>query len=148
MSLLRRSNPTAHVEAPPAAEPAPVYVVPAADVARLRDEIDPDPLIEEAAERLRAALTSLEAHDEWGRTLAWRQVARIALGPIVTQLRDSQTAARLIDATRAATHSPPAAEDVILFAGPEPIVLPSEPADEDTAAGALPTLEGMPFWPA
>jgi hypothetical protein len=53
-----------------------------AELARLRDERDPDPLLEEATERLRAALVHLDARDEWGRRLAWRQVARIALGPV------------------------------------------------------------------
>ncbi|HEU5034247.1 MAG TPA: hypothetical protein VFT62_05750 [Mycobacteriales bacterium] len=68
------------------------------DDRRLRDETDPDPLVEQAAERLRQALHTLEARDEWGRALAWRQVARIALGPILTQLRDAETAMRLKDA--------------------------------------------------
>ena len=70
------------------------------DAVALRDEADPDPLVEEAVERLRGALTSLVARDEWGRPLAWRQIARIAIGPLLTQLRDAQTASQLLDATR------------------------------------------------
>jgi hypothetical protein len=89
--------------------------------ARLRDEVDPDPLVEEAVDRMRSALTSLEARDDWGRPLAWRHVARIALGPLVTRLRDIQTTAALLDATR--------------------------PAPEEPRA-ALPSVDEMPFWPA
>jgi hypothetical protein len=77
----------------------------AADPA-LRDQVDPDPVVEEAVQRLRSHVSSLEARDEWGRLLAWRQVARIALGPLIADLRDSQTAARLADAL--ADHAVPA----------------------------------------
>ena len=76
---------------------------PEADVVRptvttdpaLRDERDPDPTVDEAVERLRRDVSELVAYDEWGRPLAWRHVARIVLGPLVSDLRDSQTAARL-----------------------------------------------------
>ena len=61
----------------------------------MRDEIDPDPLIEEMVERLRSGLGSLVAFDEWGRPLAWRQVVRIAAGPTLAALRDAQTAVAL-----------------------------------------------------
>jgi hypothetical protein len=68
------------------------------DAAALRDEVDIDPLVEEATTRLREALTRLDARDEWGRALAWRHVSRIVLGPVLTQLRDSETALRLLRA--------------------------------------------------
>jgi hypothetical protein len=68
-------------------------------MSELRDETDSDPLVEQATDRLRAALTALDARDEWGRALAWRQVARIAIGPLLVELRDAQTAARLSAAT-------------------------------------------------
>lgn len=67
---------------------------------RLRAESDPDPLVEQGTERLRAALSSLEAKDEWGRSLAWRQVVRIAMGTVLAELRDAQTALNLAEATR------------------------------------------------
>jgi hypothetical protein len=103
VALLRRSTPSTHDQATsPAGEVAdPV------DRRALRDEADPDPLVEEAAERLRAALVALDARDEWGRAIAWRQVARIAVGPLLTQLRDSQTTAELLDATRPADSAIP-----------------------------------------
>ena len=65
----------------------------------LRQEQDPDPFIEAATQRLREQLGSLSAVDEWGRPLAWRQVARIALGPLVTaRVRDAVTADVLAEA--------------------------------------------------
>lgn len=99
MSLLRRREEDASSTRDRSdVEPAPVALD--ADDLALRDEIDPDPLVEEAVERLRAALSVLTARDEWGRSLAWRQVARIAIGPLVTQLRDVQTASTLLEVTR------------------------------------------------
>jgi hypothetical protein len=100
VALLRRSTPSTDVSAVFAGDSAEPL-----DRRALRDETDPDPLVEEAVERLRAALVALDARDEWGRTLAWRQVARIAIGPLLTQLRDSQTATTLLDATRPADDS-------------------------------------------
>ena len=85
-------------EAPPAPPPAVVADPVNLEAERLRGEADPDAMIEAAAERLRLALQSLDAIDEWGRRLAWRQVARIALGPLLTELRDAQTALRLASA--------------------------------------------------
>ena len=38
----------------------------------LRDQVDPDPAIEEAVQRLRAGLGGVTAVDEWGRPLAGR----------------------------------------------------------------------------
>lgn len=121
MPLLRRS-------APPA-RPATTDTRTGGDAeldalawAALRDEVDSDPLVEDAVQRLRAALTSMEARDEWGRPLAWRHVARIVLGPLLTQLRDSQTTTVLLDATR--------------------------PAPEEPAPAAVPSVDQMPFWPA
>ena len=65
----------------------------------LRGEPDPDPVVEAAAERLREQLSSLTALDQWGRPVPWRQVARIALGPLATQrVRDAMTADALEEA--------------------------------------------------
>ncbi len=58
----------------------------------LRDEPDPDPVVEAAAQRLRDQLSSMEPVDSWGRPVAWRQVARIALGDLATpRVRDVLT---------------------------------------------------------
>jgi hypothetical protein len=65
---------------------------------RLRDETDPDPIIEELVARLRDSLGSLYALDEWGRPLAWRQVVRLAVGPTAARLRDAETAVALAEA--------------------------------------------------
>ena len=61
----------------------------------LRDEVDPDPLIEEMVGRLREGLSNLDAMDEWGRPLAWRNVVRLALGPLASRLRDTEQALEL-----------------------------------------------------
>ena|SRR5947209_607302 len=106
MSLLRKSGPDAHVKTEVAAAAPAEPLLSPAGLAAMRDEHDPDPLVEEATDRLRASLTALDARDEWGRQLAWRQVARIALGPVLTQLRDAQTAARLTTATSEAVSEP------------------------------------------
>jgi hypothetical protein len=58
----------------------------------LRNEVDPDPLIEEMVGRLREGLGTLVAIDEWGRPLAWRNVVRLALGPLAGKLRDTEQA--------------------------------------------------------
>ena len=71
--------------------------------ALLRDEPDVDPIVEEATDRLREELRHLVARDEWGRELAWRHVARIALGPVLTKLRDQETTIRLLAATHPGT---------------------------------------------
>lgn len=114
MSLLRREAAAARHATP---EPAPVPSDHAALQEALRRDSDPDPIVEEAAERLRDALTWLDARDEWGRPLAWRQVARIAIGPLLAQLRDAQTAAVLSAATDTAVPCPaPAALEPELFA--------------------------------
>jgi hypothetical protein len=107
MSMLRRREGTVPVAADPERVDAAAAATEPHDLA-LRDEVDPDPVVEEAADRLRAALSSLVARDEWGRELAWRQVARIAVGPLVTQLRDAQTTSQLLDATRPPASAVPA----------------------------------------
>ena len=61
----------------------------------LRNEVDPDPLVEEMVGRLREGLSSLVAVDEWGRPLAWRNVVRLALGPLAGRLRDTEQALEL-----------------------------------------------------
>jgi hypothetical protein len=108
MSLLRRTMTDARSAANPG--PAPQSVPrPPAGAAELRGQVDPDPLVEQATDRLRDALTTLDAHDEWGRQLAWRQVARIAIGPLLTELRDAQTAVRLMTAAQTAADAAAAA---------------------------------------
>jgi hypothetical protein len=70
-------------------EPPTVVERPASDpalAARLRDEADPDPVVEEAAQRLRDTLSRLDAADEWGRPVAWHLVARIALGAVLPEV--------------------------------------------------------------
>jgi hypothetical protein len=158
MPLLRRTSTVTDVAAP--AEPATAATLTPADLTHLRDEPDPDPLVEEAAERLRGAIVSLDARDEWGRRLPWRQVARIALGPVVTQLRDAQTAARLMAATQPSAPEPVEQRDIVLdvihamlrethltgdaaMAGEEP-----ELFEPHAVEGELPTPGEMPFWPA
>lgn len=64
----------------------------------LRDEPDPDPLVEAMVQRLRENLSALVALDEWGRPVPWRSVVRVALGPTLADLRDAQTAAALATA--------------------------------------------------
>lgn len=73
------------------AAPAAPSIRPHAALA-LRDEVDPDPFIEEMVARLRDGLGSLQAIDEWGRPMSWRNIVRMAVGPTVAQLRDAQTA--------------------------------------------------------
>jgi hypothetical protein len=75
-------------------EPVLKAEVPATDPF-LRDEVDPDPLIEEMVARLRDGLSNLHAVDEWGRPLAWRNVVRLALGPMAGRLRDTEQALEL-----------------------------------------------------
>jgi hypothetical protein len=82
-------------------EPDPVALSIAEPDVALRDERDPDPIVEEATERLRQELSDLGAVDAWGRPLAWRQVARIALGTLATpRVRDALTAEALADAVQ------------------------------------------------
>ena len=99
MSLLRRPTTDARPDAEAMEHEVRQPGLSPVGLAELRDQVDPDPLVEQATDRLRAALTSLDARDEWGRQLAWRQIARIAVGPLLTELRDAQTAARLTEAT-------------------------------------------------
>lgn len=91
----------------------PRVAAPAEDPA-LRDEKDPDPLIEEMVERLRDGLSSMNAFDEWGRPIAWRNVVRLAVGPLMGRLRDAETAVAV------ATHLSP----------PEPAAVLSEAVTE------------------
>jgi hypothetical protein len=94
----------------------------------LRDESDPDPLIEEMVERLRTGLSSLTAIDEWGRPIAWRNVVRLALGPLSNRLRDTEQALEI-----AVSMLPPTAEAVEPSPEPVPSVEP-DPAPEPEPA--------------
>ena len=62
----------------------------------LREAVDPDPLVEQMVERLRASLSDLVALDEYGRPIAWRHVVRLALGPTLGRLRDAETCLTLM----------------------------------------------------
>lgn len=82
-----------------ASEPDPAPLAVGQPDPGLRDERDPDPVVEEATERLRQELSDLGAVDAWGRPVAWRQVARIALGSLATPaVRDALTAQALQEA--------------------------------------------------
>jgi hypothetical protein len=89
-------------------DPAPLSGHPSPDPA-LRDEVDPDPLVEEATGRLREQLQCREPVDQWGRPVAWRQVARIALGPLASpRVRDARTADLLEESVVAEPETEPA----------------------------------------
>lgn len=66
----------------------------------LRDEWDPDPLVEQAVQRLRDSLGGLAAVDEWGRPMAWRHIVRSALGPVLGELRDAQSSLLITETLR------------------------------------------------
>jgi hypothetical protein len=107
--------------------------VPAPEVdPKLRDEADPDPMVEEMVARLRAGLTSLVAIDEWGRPMAWRNVVRLALGPLGSKIRDTEQALEL-----AVSMIPSSTEGAS----------PEVPVAEVTAAG-VPVAEAPPPAPA
>jgi hypothetical protein len=112
-----------------------VRVAAAPEDSWLREEPDPDPLIEAMVQRLREGLGTLSATDEWGRPLSWRNVVRMAVGPMHSRLRDLETAAAL------AAELVPATEDA---GTPEPVaeVLP-QPAPA-TVAEVLPEPEPEP----
>jgi len=118
--------------------------VPATDEdTHLRDEIDPDPLIEEMVGRLREGLSALDAVDEWGRPLAWRNVVRLALGPLANKLRDTEQALELavsmLPQPAEAAVAEPAAE---VAPAAEPAAEPaSEPAVEPASEVGTPVHE-------
>ncbi len=102
---------------------------------RLRNEMDPDPLIEEMVARLREGLGTLIAIDEWGRPLAWRNVVRLALGPLASRLRDTEQALDL-----AVSMLPPSelvAEPVLEEPVVEEPVIMAEPAVEPQVAAEV-----------
>jgi hypothetical protein len=121
----------------------------------LRNEVDPDPLIEEMVGRLRDGLGTLVAIDEWGRPLAWRNVVRLALGPTASRLRDTEQALELavsmIPATEPSAEPEAAAEPVaelvaepVAEAAPEAVSVLEPPATTEYAAEpyqAEPTVE-------
>lgn len=108
----------------------------------MRDEVDPDPLIEEMVERLRSGLGSLVAFDEWGRPVAWRQVVRIAAGPTLAALRDAQTAVALGRATQQA--EPTAAPEPTLAAEPTNELAPEATLEPDAESTTTIDLTVMP----
>jgi hypothetical protein len=99
----------------------------------LRNEVDPDPLIEEMVGRLRDGLGTLVAIDEWGRPLAWRNVVRLALGPLAGRLRDTEQALELavslIPPTPEAAPAAPAPE-----VAPEAVSVLEPPAETEYVA--------------
>lgn len=118
--MLSRRHRRSDAPSPPVAEPDP----------RLRDEPDADPLVEEMTARLRAGLGSLEATDQYGRPMAWRNVVRLAVGPALTRLRDADTAAVLWDAVaEQSAGSAPSADQCGQPSAADPVgVVPPEPA--------------------
>lgn len=111
---------------------------------QLRDEVDLDPVVEEMAERLRSQLGSLSATDEFGRSLAWRKVVRIALGPELTRLRDAATAAVLWDAL--ADHDREAATSTAVVVAPQ-VGTPTAPDLGRVAPAAPDRMAGLRGWP-
>jgi hypothetical protein len=63
---------------------APAIVLPEEDPAtgHLRDESDPDPLVEALTARLRKQFPESLSCDEWGRPVAYRHVIRAALSAL------------------------------------------------------------------
>ena len=119
------------------AEPLQVRVDPRNPA--FRDERDPDPLIEEMVQRLREGLRSLDAVDEWGRPLAWRNMLRMALGPEIGRLRDALTAATI------ATSMLPVSEDASAGAAPaiyEVLLAQSPPCGHQRAVSVNPFAAG------
>jgi hypothetical protein len=139
---------------PEVVEPNVRMEMPESDPA-LRNEVDPDPLIEEMVGRLREGLGTLVAIDEWGRPLAWRNVVRLALGPTASRLRDTEQALELavsmIPATEPSAEPEAAAEPVaelvaepVAEAAPEAVSVLEPPATTEYAAEpyqAEPTVE-------
>jgi hypothetical protein len=123
----------------------------------LRDEPDPDPLIEEMVERLRHGLSSLNAVDEWGRPIAWRNVVRLALGPLANKLRDTEQALELavsmLPATgeAAAEQQPDPSPEPVAEAAPQEESLPlhqeTVQAQVKTVEVILPAGQSMPETP-
>lgn len=74
MNVLRARRPDA----------ASTVVVPEEDpaTAHLRDESDPDPLVEALTARLRKQFPASLSCDEWGRPVAYRHVVRAALSAL------------------------------------------------------------------
>jgi hypothetical protein len=101
------------------ADPAVLETTPEPDPL-LRNEVDPDPLIEEMVGRLREGLSSMVAVDEWGRPLAWRNVVRLALGSLAGRLRDTEQALEI-----AVSMIPPTAEDPSEEPAPQPLEAPA-----------------------
>jgi hypothetical protein len=95
----------------------------------LRNEVDPDPLVEEMVGRLREGLSSLVAVDEWGRPLAWRNVVRLALGPLAGRLRDTEQALEL-----AVSMMPAPAETAPAAPAPEAVSVLEPPAATEYVA--------------
>lgn len=94
--------------------------------ASLRDDVDPDPLVEQMVERLRTHLSGLVALDEYDRPVAWRHVVRLALGPTLGQLRDAEASIALLEHV-----SQPPADDV-----PAQPAAPVTPAQESATGWA------------
>lgn len=129
------------------AAPAALLTLPATE-ARLRDEVDPDPLVEQMVERLRRGLADLVALDAWGRPTPWREVVRLALGPALLELRDGQTASALAGALEADAPDDPRHA----APGPEPVAeRPARGPDlfsQPAPTSAEPAVEGQLGWPA
>jgi len=96
MNVLRTRRPDA----------APAIVLPDEDpaAAHLRDEPDPDPLVEALTARLRKQFPASLSCDEWGRPVAYRHVVRAALSALPPHVTREL-------AERLSEHDEPAAAD-------------------------------------
>lgn len=87
----------------------------------LRDEVDPDPLVEALTDRLRRQFPGSLTADEWGRPVAYRHVVRTALSalpPHVTR----ELAQRLAEDPPADLEVTPAPVDYIDLRQPSALV--------------------------
>lgn len=124
-------------------EPQVLETTPEPDPA-LRNEVDPDPLIEEMVGRLRDGLSSLVAVDEWGRPLAWRNVVRLALGSTASRLRDTQQALELAVSMIPPTAEPVATDELPYDPINEPLADIEAPVhDQDAPAVAESPIEAV-----
>lgn len=109
MNVLRARRPDdASTLAVPEEDPA---------TAHLRDEADPDPLVEALTARLRKQFPTSLSSDEWGRPVAYRHVVRAALSALPPHITREL-------AERLGEHDEPAPVE------PEAMAVPGLPAQE------------------
>lgn len=100
---------------------------------------DPDPVVQQALERMRMHLGELDATDRYGRPVSWAQIARIVIGPLADRVRDADTAGALMDALAPITVTEPVFEPAPESAAPaapsavEPPPAPRQSGEQLTA---------------